>query len=571
MNTFCMRGFDDLTKRIVKRRLQLYNWMLNMTAAAERDFWMNHAEAFQYPRLNIEGGDKFHTVYRKYEVARYKICAYTRQTKIEQGLNPDKSMDVLIHATNTEYRARWHSKTPGKKEKAKATNSPAVMAKKGKKLAGKGVRNPPNRQESLILLGVYPTGKGLIDIDLGKIRIRGLVRDLQRGWDPKHIWRSETKIKTLGRLRIKNSCKYPDGHFARGTIIGRSGHFLMHTGFQAVERRQLEVNFEARAIHKHLLSGEINNDNRGAVTSHRGLVNNYVLIFSKSAKPLTATNSCRVAVGSRSGAVPEFFYYYVAIYAFSIGCLSLSKIQIRRTTQINPSRLRYLSNNMEGGTYPHKSVYNFQAEFFFPVKPATMLVMVKLDCDIYITAGIGPVDPRIRVNILLHNHGMYVVSENRRTSQKERSGSGNKSHNILGGTYLRRVAGAYQAALLPIKPFITPVELGFSTRTMIQNSFRGRFSPSNIKLNTTQIELSWGWRKSAKRSGGAYSYKGSQVHQVVFPPPLKSISTSVVTKIEGDTSRFSGIVPGNINTTGAYTFFLHRSQPAFAKKRRPSN
>ena len=127
VNTFCLRGFDEQTKRIVKRRLQLYNMMINMTAAAEREFWLNHAEAFMYPRLNIDGGEKFHEVYRNLEVARYKVNDYSHRIKAELGLNPAKTLDLAFHETNIRYRARWPEKTPIKAHKSAGKSGAPVQ------------------------------------------------------------------------------------------------------------------------------------------------------------------------------------------------------------------------------------------------------------------------------------------------------------------------------------------------------------------------------------------------------------------------------------------------------------
>mgnify|MGYP001420267372 FL=1 len=122
VNVFCKRDFDAQTKRLVRRRLQLYNLVLNMTAEAEMEFWHTHHEAFLYPRLNIEGGDKFHTVFKKLEVAQFRIHMAARRTKMELGLNPNKTLIQLQHATNLQYRARW-TEEPGLGEIYEAENN----------------------------------------------------------------------------------------------------------------------------------------------------------------------------------------------------------------------------------------------------------------------------------------------------------------------------------------------------------------------------------------------------------------------------------------------------------------
>ena len=110
VNTFCQRGFDEITKERVNRRLNVYKEMLNMTHENERRFWAFDGRAFDYPELNIEGGDKFSAVYKRHEIIRYKLQYYAREAKLEYGLNPNKSLDILVHEENLAYRARWNDK-----------------------------------------------------------------------------------------------------------------------------------------------------------------------------------------------------------------------------------------------------------------------------------------------------------------------------------------------------------------------------------------------------------------------------------------------------------------------------
>ena len=143
VNSFCMRKFDDQTKRIVRRRLQLYNSMLNMTAEGERNFWMHNEEAFQYPRLNIRGGDKFHTVFKRFEVARYKMFMHSRHTKIELGLNPNKSFDSMLFQANLWYRASLDAEDSGAKNikgAAKAAGGSSAGKSAGPSKTGNTVR-----------------------------------------------------------------------------------------------------------------------------------------------------------------------------------------------------------------------------------------------------------------------------------------------------------------------------------------------------------------------------------------------------------------------------------------------
>ena len=138
VNTFCLRGFDEKSRRLAKRRLQLYNLVLNMSSAKEREFWLTHEEAFRYPRLNIEGGDKFAEIFKKHEIARYRVNAYSHQVKLELGLDPAKPLNVLLHETNIQYRARWPENVPVKKV-GRRSGPPALES----------VKEPAAREENI--------------------------------------------------------------------------------------------------------------------------------------------------------------------------------------------------------------------------------------------------------------------------------------------------------------------------------------------------------------------------------------------------------------------------------------
>ena len=156
VNTFCLRGFDAATKRAVRRRLQLYNMVLNLPAEEERRFWLEHAEAFSYPRLNIERGDKFHTVYKNLEIARYRVAMHTRETKIQLGLDPDTLLDDIEHKTNLQYRERWPDKTP---VIPKAAGSVSTTPKGGKMATRPEREQKPKDRQDKPTLHFFTYGK----------------------------------------------------------------------------------------------------------------------------------------------------------------------------------------------------------------------------------------------------------------------------------------------------------------------------------------------------------------------------------------------------------------------------
>ena len=139
-------GFN-LDPRINERLDQIFstdhNMVVNMSAEEERNFWLTHAEAFMYPRLNIEGGDKFSEVYKKHEIARYKVNVYAHQVKAELGLNPAKPLDVMVHETNLQYRTRWPDKTPVKKAGDKG--NPPGQEEKMLETPEKSAKEPTDR------------------------------------------------------------------------------------------------------------------------------------------------------------------------------------------------------------------------------------------------------------------------------------------------------------------------------------------------------------------------------------------------------------------------------------------
>ena len=81
VNTLCARIKDEENKAEVKARLTLYNSILNMSWEEERKFWNEDPRAFQYPKLEIPGGDKYSRYYKSLEYAQFKAALYNRQLK----------------------------------------------------------------------------------------------------------------------------------------------------------------------------------------------------------------------------------------------------------------------------------------------------------------------------------------------------------------------------------------------------------------------------------------------------------------------------------------------------------
>ena len=105
VSTFCTKDFSEETKREIRDRLQLCSDVLGMTEEEERKFWLTDSRAFEYPRFDFPGGDKFSHIYKNYEIAQYEIAAHARRVKIRRRLNPDQSMQVTRHQIDLDFRS----------------------------------------------------------------------------------------------------------------------------------------------------------------------------------------------------------------------------------------------------------------------------------------------------------------------------------------------------------------------------------------------------------------------------------------------------------------------------------
>ena len=104
VNTLCIKIKNEANKAVVRDRLAIYNSILNMTWEEERKFWNEDPRAFQYPRLEIPGGDKFSRYYKKLEFAQFKMAAYGRHLKVALEMETSIAFDELRFAMDLKYR-----------------------------------------------------------------------------------------------------------------------------------------------------------------------------------------------------------------------------------------------------------------------------------------------------------------------------------------------------------------------------------------------------------------------------------------------------------------------------------
>ena len=208
VNTFCLGVTDKHLQEKVRRRLSLYNMVINCTAEEERAFWSTDIRAFQYPNLGKLGEGGVHETYVAIEVAKYKAAMALRIVKTELRLNPDLSFAVLRHKTDMIYRelpeGQSKNKPAGEASERPEIGTDAVSGgkKKGGRSSGSGLR--PFNMVKLVVGGTGVSG--------GK--------KIMRGGSPLRNKRSLVKepgaLRGGGGFRTNESlnkadCRYKDG------------------------------------------------------------------------------------------------------------------------------------------------------------------------------------------------------------------------------------------------------------------------------------------------------------------------------------------------------------------------
>ena len=128
VNTLCMKITDEDTKKAVRDRLAVYNRVLNMSWDEEREFWDTDPGAFNYPHLELPGGDKFTVYYKKLEFAQFKMAAYGRKLKVALAMETSLSFDNLQYDMDLRFRMSLEEEEPQEEREAEYIVQQQILA-----------------------------------------------------------------------------------------------------------------------------------------------------------------------------------------------------------------------------------------------------------------------------------------------------------------------------------------------------------------------------------------------------------------------------------------------------------